>query len=198
MDEVRVRWGPDMPSFPDLPDLLSTPSVRLRLAAERDIPEVLIAHQDDPQLYRRLGLARPPSGAELGRRVEAGGADRATGTALWLTILGAGSDECIGQIDVHDVAWEHSRAELGIWVAPARRGRGVAADALGLIGRWLLTACGLERVQLVSEPANEALRAAARNAGYVEEGVLRGYLREHGHRIDVTMMSLIATDVVAP
>ena len=130
--------------------------------------------------------------------MEAGGADRATGTALWLTIIGAACDECIGQIDVHDVAWEHSRAELGIWVAPAWRGRGVAADALGLIGRWLLTACGLERVQLVSEPENGALRAAARTAGYVEEGVLRGYLREHGQRIDVTMMSLIATDVVAP
>jgi RimJ/RimL family protein N-acetyltransferase len=187
-----------MPSFPDLPHPMRTPTVGLRLAAERDIPEVLIAHQDDPELYRRLGLSRPPSGAELGRRAEGGPAERASGTALWLTMVAEDSDECIGQIDVHDIDWDHSRAELGIWVAPARRRRGVAGDALGLIGRWLLTVCGLERVQLVTEPANEPLRAAARRAGFAEEGILRGYLRERGQRVDVTMLSLVAADVVAP
>ncbi|MGZ4178804.1 MAG: GNAT family N-acetyltransferase, partial [Solirubrobacteraceae bacterium] len=166
------------------------------LAAERDIPEVLIAHQDDPDLYRRLCLARPPSGAELGRRVEAGPADRAGGTALWLTIVAASGDECIGQIDVRDVDWDHSRAELGIWTAPAQRGRGVAADALRLAGGWLLAECGLARLQLVTEPDNVAMVAAARRAGFVEEGVLRGYLRERGRRVDVTMMSLVAADVV--
>jgi RimJ/RimL family protein N-acetyltransferase len=187
-----------MPSFPDLPDPMSTPTLGLRLAAERDIPEVLIAHQEDPDLHRRLGLSRPPSGAELGRRVEGGPADRATGTALWLTMVSEGSDECIGQVDVHAVDWDHSRAEVGIWVAPAHRGRGAGGDALGLIGRWLLGACGLERVQLICDPDNEPLRAAARRAGFAEEGVLRGYLRERGRRIDVTMLSLVARDVVGP
>ena len=185
-----------MPAFPEPTDALRTASVALRLAAERDIPEVLIAHQDDPQLYRQLGLARPPSGAELGRRVEGGAGDRATGTALWLTIVRAGADECIGQLDVHDVDWDHSRAELGIWTAPAQRGRGVATDALRLAGRWLLGECGLARVQLITEPENAAMVSAARGAGFAEEGVLRGYLREHGQRVDVTVLSLVAGDAV--
>jgi RimJ/RimL family protein N-acetyltransferase len=185
-----------MPPFPDLTDALHTASVALRLAAERDIPEVLIAHQDDPELHRRLGLVRPPSSAELGRRVEGGPSDRATGTALWLTIVQVGGDECIGQLDVHDVDWDHSRAELGIWTAPAQRGRGVAADALRLIGRWLISECGLARVQVVTDPDNVAMVAAARRAGFSEEGVLRGYLRERGQRVDVTMLSLVADDLV--
>ncbi len=93
--------------------------------------------------------------------------------------------------------WDHSRAELGIWTAPAQRGRGVAADALRLVGRWLLRECGLARVQLVTEPDNVAMVAAARRAGFMEEGVLRGYLRERGQRVDVTMLSLVAADLVA-
>jgi RimJ/RimL family protein N-acetyltransferase len=185
-----------MPAFPELTDSLSSATVALRLAAERDIPEVLIAHEDDPELHRSLGLVRPPSGAELGRRVEGGPGDRAAGTALWLTIVPAGADECIGQIDVHDVDWDHSRAELGIWTAPAHRGRGVASGALRLAGRWLLSECGLARVQLVTEPDNVAMVAAARRAGFLEEGVLRGYVRERGQRVDVTMLSLVARDLV--
>ncbi len=76
--------------------------MQLRLAAERDIPEILIAHQDDPSLFARLRLARPPSGAELGRRAELAETERILGAGLWLTVLVEGSDECAGQIDVHE------------------------------------------------------------------------------------------------
>jgi RimJ/RimL family protein N-acetyltransferase len=184
-----------MPSFPDLARPLAGSVSELRLAAEHDIPEVLIAHQDDPQLYLRLGLERPPSGAELGRRVEASPADRASGAAVWLTIVAPGSDECCGQIDVHDVEWDHLRAEAGIWIAPAHRGRAMAPDALRLCGRWLLQSCGLKRVQLTTEPDNAPMRRAAQKAGLREEGILRGYLRERGQRVDVVMMSLVPVDL---
>jgi [ribosomal protein S5]-alanine N-acetyltransferase len=184
-----------MPSFPDLTEPLSGADVRVRLAAERDIPEVLIAHQDDPVLYMRLGVQRPPSGAELGRKVEGGPADRARGTGAWLTILAPGSDECVGQIDVHDVDWDHGRAELGIWVAPAQRGRGLGGAALRLVSRWLLQDCGFERVQLMTEPDNAPLIQAARKVGFIDEGVLRSYLRERGHRVDVTILSLVVGDL---
>jgi RimJ/RimL family protein N-acetyltransferase len=184
-----------MPSFPDLAEPLNAPGVQVRLAAERDIPEILIAHQDDPSLHARLGLVRPPSGAELGRRTEEQAADRASGTGVWLTILRSESDDCRGQLDVHHVDWDHQRAELGIWIAPRERGRGLATSSLALAGRWLLTACELMRLELFTEPDNEPMVHAARNAGFVEEGVLRGYLRERGARVDVTVMSLIAADL---
>ena len=59
-----------MPAIPELTEPLSDDRVALRFYAELDIPEILIAHQDDRGMHKRLGAIRPPSGAELGRRSE--------------------------------------------------------------------------------------------------------------------------------
>lgn len=188
-----------MPSFTDLGPLLTSPAVQLRVMAERDIPEILIAHQDDPRLYESLGLIRPPSGAELGRRVEREAGERAAGAGAWLTIIdgvrAAGSDLCRGQVEVSDVDSDHLRAGLSIWVAPADRGRGLGAAALALAGRWLLEVCGIMRVELFAEPDNQALAGAAAGAGFVAEGVLRGYRRSRGRRADAAVQSLIRADL---
>jgi RimJ/RimL family protein N-acetyltransferase len=184
-----------MPAFPELHAPLCGPQASLRFAAERDIPEILIAHQDDPQLYLRLGLARPPSGADLGSRSEGEAVERDLGMGARFTITAPGSDVCRGQVDVHKLDWDNQRAEIGIWVSPGLRGRGMAQCALALASRWLLTAGGLARVEVLTEPDNAAMVAAASAAGFVEEGLLRAYLRERGQRVDVIVMSLITSDI---
>ena len=186
-----------MPAFPDLSDALRSPHAELRFATERDIPEILIAHQDDPQLFVRLGLERPPSGAELGRRSEREAAERAAGQGVRFSILQPGSDVCRGQLDVHRVDWDDCRAEAGIWVAPQARGRGLAPAALRLAGAYLFGACGVARLELLTEPGNAAMVAAARRAEFTEEGVLRAYLREPGRRVDVAVLSLLPADLAA-
>ena len=186
-----------MPSFPELSEPLRGEAVTLRLAAERDIPEILIAHQEDAQLHLRLGHLRPPSGAELGRRSDGEAAERRAGLGVRLTIVAPGADACLGQLDVHRVDWEHGRAELGIWVAPGARGRGLAGGALRLAGRWLCEVCGLERLELLTEPDNEPMIAAATAAGFVPEGILRAYARERGRRLDLAIMSLLPSDLEA-
>ncbi len=150
-----------MHAFPTLAQPLRSERVLLRYEAERDIPEVLIAHQDDPALYLRLGLLRPPSGAELGRRIEAGPDQRAAGVGVRFTIVEPGSDDCRGQSTSTRCDWEDRRAEAGIWVAPGYRGRGLAPAALRLAGRWLFDACGMERLELLTELDNAPMVAAA-------------------------------------
>jgi RimJ/RimL family protein N-acetyltransferase len=183
-----------VPAIPDLDRPLSNDRVSLRMFAERDIPEVLIAYQDDPELHLRLGEERPPSGAELGRYAERSEAARIAGDNITLTIVEPGHDECRGEVRVHNFDWDHGRAELGIWVAPQLRGRGMARAALRLVASWLFEACRLERVQLLTEPDNDAMIAAARAAGFTHEGVLRSYLRERGSRVDVAVLSLLPGD----
>jgi RimJ/RimL family protein N-acetyltransferase len=184
-----------MPTIPELAEPLSDGHVALRDAAERDIPEILIAHQDDPALYERIGLARPPSGAELGRQAEEEPGARAAGTGARLSIVEAGSDEFRGRVRVHNVEWDQARAELGVWVVPQARGRGFAAAALRLASRWLFDSCDLERVSLLADPANRPVIAAARAAGFEEEGVLRGYHLVAGARRDAVSLSLLPEDM---
>jgi RimJ/RimL family protein N-acetyltransferase len=184
-----------VPSFPELRQSLDGGSVKVRLAAERDIPEVLIAYQDDPELHLRLGQLRPPSGAELGRRAENAEADRIAGRNLAMTILEGQEDICRGQISVHHVDWENRRAELGIWIAPGWRGRGLARRSLALAGRWLLSEAGLERVQIGTDPDNGRMIAAAEGAGFTFEGVLRANRLAGEGRVDETVFSLVRRDL---
>jgi RimJ/RimL family protein N-acetyltransferase len=184
-----------MRSIPAPPERLEGNEIALRLAAERDIPETLIAYQDDPHMHHRLGEARPPSGAELGRRMEQAEADMNVGVGVRLTIIEAGSDDCRGQVIGHGFDWDNYRAEIGIWVAPQLRNRGVARRALTLAALWLFAACGLRRIALLTEPENEPMLRAARGAGFVEEGVLRAYRRARGARIDMAVLSLISQDL---
>lgn len=173
-----------MPAIPRLEQPLLGEHVGLRLAAERDIPEILIAHQDDPQLFSRLGLKRPPSGAELGRQMELAERERETGVRVRLTIVEPGSDDCRGRVSVHSIDWESGHAELGMWLAPQARGRGLARSALRLVSAWLFEKWGLELVQLLTEPDNEHMLSAARAAGFVEEGMRRR------SEVDMIVMSL--------
>jgi RimJ/RimL family protein N-acetyltransferase len=195
-----------MPSFPDLQVPLGDGVIELRRTAERDIPETLIAYQDDPTLHLRMGIPRPPSGAELGRLAERAEHDRLAGRGISLTIVEAGDDTWAGQIDVHRVDWDHARGELAVWVAPARRGRGLARRALALVGPWLLLEAGLERVELITQTDNEPLQRSAQAAGFQLEAVLRGYYRpfpglprhlqrEADGRVDMTVLSMVRRDL---
>lgn len=184
-----------MPAIPPLPQPLSDESVGLRFTAERDIPEILIAYEDDPQLHIRIGKRRPPSGAELGQEFESAKAKRAQGIRASLAILELPADECCGEITVQEIDWDHARASLGVWVAPGARNQGLARRALRLASRWLFDACGLERIALLTDPDNEPMLRAARAAGFLEEGVLRSYGRERGIRGDMAVLSLLPSDL---
>jgi RimJ/RimL family protein N-acetyltransferase len=132
-----------MPSFPGLEQPLTDGVVSVRLSAERDIPEVLIAYQDDRGLHLALGEDRPPSGAALGRRAELAELDLLEGRAVTFTVLRADSDTCRGEVRVSGVDWERRRADLTVWVAPALRRQGVGGAAHNLVRDWLRQECGL-------------------------------------------------------
>ncbi len=183
-----------MPTMPAIASALTDGEVTVRPYAERDIPEILIAFQDDPTLHSRIGLERPPSGAQLGSQSETADAERVAGERLRLTIAETDTDICRGRLTVYHLDWDHSRAEVGMWLAPEVRGRGWAVRALQLVAGWLFEACGIHRVELLVEPGNEPMLRAAAAAGFLQEGVLRGYVRHGRERRDMVVFSLLPGD----
>jgi RimJ/RimL family protein N-acetyltransferase len=149
-------------------------------------------------LHIHLGADKPPSGAQLGRRTERFESEIASGTAVTLTLVLPGTDDCVGQLNAHKIDWENGRAEIGIWLAPQVRGQGLAAAAIKLAARWMFDEWGIERVAMLTEPDNAPMLRAARAAGFVEEGVFRSYGIERGRRIDLTVLSLVRSDVETP
>jgi RimJ/RimL family protein N-acetyltransferase len=183
--------------IPELSAPLHDGRATLRFAVERDIPEVLIAYQDDPALHRKLGLRRPPSGAELGREFEQTAAARAAGSQVTFAILAPGSDDCLGQVRARAFDWDHARAELDLWLAPQARGRGLGRAALGLVSDWLLDACGIQRIELLVAPEDEPSLRVAAAAGFRREGILRAHSRDPGavpERADRILLSLLPGD----
>jgi RimJ/RimL family protein N-acetyltransferase len=136
-----------MTALPALTGRLSDGVIELRAIADWDIPEILIAHQDDREMATNLGLKRPPSGAVLGSEVENADAERAAGTMLRLTVVEPGREECRGRLVVSEVDWEARSARVQVWIAPALRGRGLARRAVALAAEWLRSRAGIEQLQ---------------------------------------------------
>ena len=160
-----------MSVIPALASPLIDGDLMVRAYAERDIPEILIAFQDDPDAPHP-DRARAPAERRAAREPERDRrrrADRGRAPAR-STIAETETDTCRGRISVHHFDWDHRRAELGMWLAPEVRGRGWAARALRLVAPWLIDACGIERVELLAEPDNEPMLASGRGGGLRPRG----------------------------
>ncbi len=84
--------------------------------------------------------------------------------------------------------------ELGIELyGTACRGQGIGTEAVALITEQLFTVEGAGRVQASTDIVNAPMRAVLRRLGFVEEGVLRGFMPDtapNGPRHDYVMVGV--------
>jgi RimJ/RimL family protein N-acetyltransferase len=178
---------------------LSDGVVELRMWGEEGDVEAITAACNDRAIAEFLDQIPFPYTEDDARDYIAGSRQGwADGTITNFAIADAGMREAIGSIGVRWLEPEQGVGEVGYWVAPGARGRGVCTRALRLVSRWALADCDLERLQLRADEQNPASRKVAENAGFTQEGVLRSsrYNARLGRRVDFVMYSLLREELL--
>jgi RimJ/RimL family protein N-acetyltransferase len=121
----------------------------------------------------------------------------ADGTTTNFAITEAETAAAVGSIGVRWIEPDQRIVEVGYWVAPHARGRGLCTRGLRLVSRWLVRDHGIERVQLRADEQNPASRKVAEKAGFKQEGVLRSsrFNPRLNRRIDFVMYSLLPDEL---
>jgi RimJ/RimL family protein N-acetyltransferase len=116
--------------------------------------------------------------------------ERAEGRGMSVAIEADG--ELVGSSGVYPRADGRLGPEIGYWVAPWARGHGYAAEAARGLADWAI-GHGAPRVHLFADLRNAASLAAARRAGFTQEGVVRACLDyRDGSRGDAALFGRIA------
>ena len=97
----------------------------------------------------------------------------------------------LGSMMLHSFNERHRRCEVGFWLVPGARGRGIGSRAVALAVSWALADLDLLRVEMTTTPDNAGVAALARRLGFTQEGVLRKRNIERGRRVDVVWFGVL-------
>ena len=174
---------------------LTDGEIRLRPWERRDVAAVAAACQD-PEIPRWTVVPHNYTEGHARDFIAGTGSDIAAGRELPLAIVDM-DDRLLGALGLSNFDWHDLKGEIGYWMAAEARRRGIGARATRMLAVWALTSLGLERLELLANPENEASQRLAERAGFTREGTLRRYRRRHGVREDLVMFSLLAEDLAA-
>jgi [ribosomal protein S5]-alanine N-acetyltransferase len=164
--------------------------VSLRLPSEGDLDAIERGIRDS-EVIRWFGR-QDVSGQEV---LEANRKRWNEGTGATFSVSEAGdtADRCIGHVWVNLA--DRRRGSVGYWFLNEARGRGLATRSVRLLSEWALRDLGLARLQILTEPANQASQQVAERCGYQREGVLRSYADIDGRTVDFVVFSLLPSDL---
>jgi RimJ/RimL family protein N-acetyltransferase len=176
--------------FPAAPRL-SDGVVVLRGPRDADV-EPLAAASLDPQVLRFTRVPDDNSPERVRTFLyDPAAALGAEESRLW--VIADASEAALGLIDIR-IERAPGRGDIGYWLGPAGRGRGLMTRAVTLLAAHGFDTLGLARVTIRVATENVASQAVAERAGFVREGVLRSYDELKGRREDHVVYSRLPTD----
>jgi RimJ/RimL family protein N-acetyltransferase len=167
-------------------------SVAARHVEERDVSVVAPAFRD-PVIGGETGM--PPFSEDQLRTVLRTQLPelRARGILVPYVIEDTSDESLLGGITLRHFDPMRGVIEVGYWLFPQARGRGLATRAAQAVAREAF-ASGLWRVDAHVRIGNQASERVLERAGFTPEGVKRRLLRHGGERVDATLFSLLADD----
>ena len=172
--------------------------VRLRLLRPDDVGD-LVAGYSDPVAQRFLPQVPSPFTREFAEGFVHRRAPEmfAEGGAFY-AIADPVTDRLLGTIGMDRPVLSRQQAELGYWVGPWARRRGVAVAALTALTDHVFNT-GIQRLELLTHWENAASQRVALAAGYQREGVRRGAITSRdGNRDELLAYARLATDPPGP
>ena len=206
LEDFPDLWGPHNPArqmiktiFPagliDLPEPglpWDLGELVLRRWREEDWPSIVTACDDDA--IRRFTMM-PHGITEAQARTRATFAAGAWDRGFPTVAIAGDDDQAVGM--VHWGPREvPGNAEAAYWLLPEARGRGWMPKALRHMTDWAFTQAGIQRMEVLVDLDNHASQRAAEKAGFLREGIRRGYEEVPGRdaRSDLWCFARLVTD----
>jgi RimJ/RimL family protein N-acetyltransferase len=168
--------------------------ITVRLRSDTDVPALIEACRD-PDVVRWTRVPEDYDQAKADQWAAQSALMITEGSGLPLVIAGAENDRFVGSIGINAIDYEERRCELGYFLAPAARGRGVMARAIRLLAEWTFENLPVDRVEILVQPENAPSRKVAERAGFTFEGILRSHTIIKGTRRDMCSYSLLRDDL---
>src|SRR5215208_5257467 len=112
------------------------------------------------------------------------------GRLLALAAVHAPTDDVVGGGTLHHLDAERKIVEIGYFVLPHARGRGVATTIARMLAEHAFS-LGIERVAAYVNVGNTASERVVARAGFTREGIVRSMPKPDGRRVDKTLFSLL-------
>jgi RimJ/RimL family protein N-acetyltransferase len=163
----------------DPPYRIQTARLVIRCWEPRDAPllkDAVDSSLDDLRLWMPWAHEEPtplPEKVDLLRRFR-GQFD--LGQDFVYGIFSPDESEVVGGTGLHTRRGDEA-LEIGYWIRSSRAGCGLATEAASALTRVAFEVCGVDRVEIRVEPANERSAAIPRRLGFAEEATLRRRLR---------------------
>jgi [ribosomal protein S5]-alanine N-acetyltransferase len=179
------------------PDSLAGEGVVLRRLRTEDAPAYVAAFEEDPDLGRLLGMDEDPEEGRIRERARRMAELVALGRLVEFVVAEEPDGAFLGSMMLHSFDAKHRRCEVGFWLTPSARGRGLASRAVARAVTWALTDLDFLRVEMSTAPDNARVFALAQRLGFTHEGVLRKRNLERGRRVDVVFFGVLREEWAA-
>jgi RimJ/RimL family protein N-acetyltransferase len=181
----------------EIPERLSDEAVILRPLRPDDARPYAAAFRADPELGWLAGYEDDPDEDWVRKRAEEQPKWAEEGKGLELAIADPSLGEFWGCVTLHGFDWKDRRCEVGFWLVPEVRQRGVGTRATSLAVSWAFENLDLLRVEMTTTPDNLVVPRLARRLGFTYEGTLRKRAVERGRRVDVLWFGVLREEWTA-
>lgn len=169
----------------------------LRPFSPSDAPALLeVARESSEEIGRWMPWPRSVTDLDGAKRfIQERWDERSRGEAHMFAVVDAATGRMLGGGGLSQINRKHDIANVAYWVRSSERGRGIAVAVVRLLAHFGFGSLGLQRLEVVVEPANGPSSRVAEKAGAVREGLLRARIRNQGEPRDAEMWSLVPGDL---